>query len=673
MSNPLLETTGLPKFDEIKPHHAVPALETLITAHNRKLDNLLAANRTPKFESIIEPIENMYHELNRTWSPISHLQSVLDSVEWREAYNKSLPLITKHSTDLLQNRQLHDAYQQVSDSMPTQASKQKLALLNKELRDFHLAGVTLAKDAKTRYKSVRQELTKLEANFDQNLQDATDAWHYNTTQAANLAGLPASIKQRAKSNAKKHGLKGWRLQLDLPNYQAVLTHADSRKMRETFYKAYNTRASDEADNANWDNSTNIEKILALRHEMAQLVGFENYAEYSLATKMASNVDEVINFLTELATKARPVAERELTEIQRGKSIPMQAWDIAYNLEKFKEERFSISDDLLRQYFPFITVTKGMFSLAEKLFNVSIKENPDVSGWHETVQHFEITDTNNHLIGSFYTDLFSRQGKRGGAWMDECVIRKELSGQIESPVGFLVCNFPPPDSEGLSLLTHTEVVTLFHEFGHMLHHLLTKVSYPSIAGINGVPWDGVELPSQFMENFAWCYEVLVESSGHCETGERLPKEMFEKMNNGRHFGEGLATLRQVEFALFDFYVHAFYNSSQGSRAMDVLREVRQNVAVINYPEFNRLPHSFSHIFSGGYAAGYYSYKWAEVMAADAFSAFEEEGILNQATAQRFKQEILEIGGSADFLDAYISFRGRKPTLDALLKQKDIGTN
>jgi oligopeptidase A len=670
MSNPLLDTAQLPRFDAIKPEHALPALQELIAAHRQKLTELLDDPDAREFASLVAPLEDMGHELGRAWSPVSHLQSVLDSPEWRDAYNATLPLMTEHGTEISQNKRLQEAYQQVSDEMTADATPEMRRLVEQELRDFRLAGVALPDAEKARFKEIRQDLAALQAKFDQNVQDATDAWHYHTTDDADVAGLPAPVLTRARDDAEARDAEGWWLKLDYPNYHAVMTHADARHVREAFYRAWSTRASDEGGNADLDNSDIVEKILALRHEAANLVGFDNYADYSLATKMAGTVDEVLEFLTELAQRSRAKAEEEFEEIQDTAGRELEAWDVAYWLEKLKQSKFSVSDEVLRQYFPFTVVSRGMFSLAERLYGVEVVEVPDVSVWHDTVQYFEIRDRDGGIVGSFYTDLFARAGKRGGAWMDECVVRKDLGGDSETPVGYLVCNFPPPDSDGVSLLTHTDVVTLFHEFGHMLHHLLTRIDYPSIAGINGVPWDAVELPSQFMENFAWRYEVLVSASSHHETGEPLPRELFDKLDASRHFGEALSMLRQLEFALFDFRLHAAYDPGQGGRVMRTLNDVRDSVALVKHPDFNRQPHSFSHIFAGGYAAGYYSYKWAEVLAADAFAAFEESGIFDADTAARFRREILEIGGSRDFMEAYIAFRGRKPTLDALLRQTGI---
>jgi oligopeptidase A len=670
MSNPLLDTSSLPRFDEVRPEHVQPALDELIAAHRRKLATLLDDPAAKNFSSLIAPLEEMSHELSRVWSPVSHLQSVLENPAWRDAYNAALPLMTEHATELSQNKELHAAYQQIADDMPGDALPAMRMLIAQELRDFRLAGVALPDEEKAKYKELMQELAATQAKFDQNVQDATDAWHFHASDESQVSGLPVQVVERARSDADKQKKDGWWLKLDFPTYHAVLTHGDDRKLREVFYKAWSTRASDQGDDAQWDNSENIEKILALRHAAALLVGFTNYAEYSLATKMAGEVGEVLDFLTKLAGRTRAAAQKELDAIQEIADVELKAWDVSYYLEKLKQKKFSISDDELRQYFPASEVQSGLFGLAEKLYGIRVAERPGVCAWHDNVSFHDITDRDGRLLGSFYTDLYARTGKRGGAWMDECVIRKKLQDDATPPVGYLVCNFSPPDASGVSLLTHNDVLTFFHEFGHMLHHLLTQVDFPSIAGINGVPWDAVELPSQFMENFAWHHEVLIECSAHHRSGESLPKEVFDRLHSSRHFGEALAMLRQIELALYDFRLHASYDPAAGGRTLQVLEDVRKEVALLRYPSYNRLPHSFAHIFAGGYAAGYYSYKWAEVLAADAFSAFEEAGIFDQETARRFREEILEVGGSRDIMDAYIAFRGRKPTLDALLRLSGI---
>ncbi len=670
MTNPLLDTSSLPRFGDIAPEHVIPALTQLIADHRRRLDDLLSNTPDPEFDTLVAPLEDMEHELSRVWSPVSHLQGVLDSREWRDAYNEALPLLTEYGTELSQNARLQKAYTQVDDSLSADAGPAKRSAVEHALREFRLAGVDLGQSDKTRFRDIMRELAATQANFEHNVQDAADAWLLHIDHESDLEGLPRRTMSRAASEAEKRGRDGWLLTLDHPTYDAVMTHAENRSLRENFYHAWATRASDAGADPRWDNTDNIRKILALRHEAALLVGFGNFAEYSLATKMASSPEEVIGFVRQLAERSRSAAEHELKEIREFAGMSVEPWDLSYWLEKLKQEKYSISNEELRQYFPVNTVVDGLFNLAEKLYGVSLKRNEDVATWHEDARYFDIHDPDGQLIGGFYADMFARGGKRNGAWIDDCINRKNLTGKTTLPVGYLVCNFSPPDADADSLLTHDDVVTLFHEFGHMLHHLLTRVDYPSIAGINGVPWDAVELPSQFMENFAWNFEVLKRCSRHAETGEPLPRTLFERLDDSRHTGAAIAMMRQLEFSLFDFRLHTEFNSEDGVDVLGLLAEVRAEVALIEHPAYNRVPHSFAHIFAGGYAAGYYSYKWAEVLAADAFSAFEENGIFDRDTATRFRSEILEIGGSRDFMAAYVAFRGRRPKIDALLRHHGI---
>ena len=501
MSNPLLDTSALPRFHDITPEGAVPALQQLIAEHRRKLDDLLSGSDALDFDSLVTPLEEMSHELSRVWSPVNHLQSVLEDAAWREAYNASLPLLTEHGTELSQNRLLQQAFATVGNALTDDAPEAKRSLVDQALRDFRLAGVALPDSDKAEFKGIMQKLAATQASFDHNVQDAANHWDWFTDDGDVCAGIPELVVDRARQDARKDGQSGWRFNLDFPTYHAVMTHADSRELRHTFYKAWSTRSSDQGD-PRFDNTDNIQEILSLRHRAALLVGFENYAEYSLATKMAGENHEVLAFLTELASQARATAKQELADIQAIADEPLTPWDLPYYLEKLKQQKFSISDDELRKYFPDRKVFDGLFDLASKLFGITLKQNDEVQTWNEDVLYFDVHDDTGQTIGGFYTDLYARCGKRNGAWIDECIVRKKLNGTTVLPVGYLVCNFSPPDDSGLSLLTHNEVVTVFHEFGHMLHHLLTRVDYPSIAGINGVPWDAVELPSQFMENFAW---------------------------------------------------------------------------------------------------------------------------------------------------------------------------
>ncbi len=670
MANPLLDTSALPRFGEISPSDVLPAIEQLISEHRKQLDALLEKNPEPDFESLVVPIELMEHELGRVWSPVTHLQSVLGSQEWREAYNKALPLLTEHGTEMSQNVRLQRAYADVGQSLTAGANESRRSAVDHALRNFHLAGVDLPAADKNRFKDIMQELAAIQASFEHNVQDASDTWSLHITNVDELAGVPKQAIDFAAEDAKAKQFDGWLLSLNFPTYNAIMTHAHDRQLREKMYRAWATRGSDQGDSPEWDNSQNIASILSLRHEAANLVGFQSYADYSLATKMAGTTDEVLSFLQELSARSRTAAEQELSDLENFAGMELAPWDITFWLEKFKQARFSVSNEELRQYFPAGTVIKGLFALAARLYGVDLTEQTNVSVWHDDARYFNISNSDGELIGGFYIDLYARSGKRNGAWIDECISRQQLNGKSVLPVGYLVCNFPPRDDTGLSLLTHDDVVTLFHEFGHMLHHLLTRIDIPSIAGINGVPWDAVELPSQFMENFAWSYEVLSKCSAHPDSGDPLPRELFDKLEQSRNAGAGIAMLRQLELGLFDFRLHAEYNPDTAVPVLDVLADVRAEVCLLKHPEYNRLPHAFSHIFAGGYAAGYYSYKWAEVLAADAFSAFEEAGIFDAATARRFRSEILEVGGSRDIMDAYVAFRGRKPTIDALLRQNGI---
>jgi oligopeptidase A len=644
------------------------------------------------------------------------LNGVLNSDELRAAYNICLPLLTAWHTDLAQNEQLYRAYEHILCNEGASLNAGQRKLLENALRDFRLAGVALPQAQKQRFKQVMEQLATLQSKFDENVLDATNAWSKHIIDPAEIRGLPSPIVERARSAAQAQQQEGWLFALDAPNYQAVLMHAEHEPLRRDFYTAWSTRASDQSPLGDrWNNSDLMQQILALRHELANIVGFANYAEYSLATKMASSVTEVREFLEQLATRSRPVAQREYDELVALAGRPLNAWDVGFYAERLKQKRFDLSEEALRPYFPLPRVLAGMFAVAEKLYGVRIVERPDVDVYHDDAKLYDILNADGSRRGSFFVDLYARSKKRGGAWMDECVGRRRLGSNSSQPVAYLVCNFMPPSrslpdrspnassagaqerpsapvvhagfstgdsrwsplvtganegppsSEKPSLLTHSEVVTMFHEFGHGLHHMLTRVDYPSIAGINGVAWDAVELPSQFMENFAWRAEVLPLISGHVDTGEPLPKAELDRLLGSRTFQAGMQTARQLEFALFDWRIHAEYTPENHGRIMDVLKEVRDHVAVVKPPSFNRFPHSFQHIFSGGYAAGYYSYKWAEVLAADAFSAFEEQGIFNEAVSRKFLTAILEQGGSKDAMDAFVEFRGRKPQIEPLLKQ------
>jgi oligopeptidase A len=670
MANPLLEQQALPQFLQIRAEHVEPAVRELLDANRARLDELCGIS-CPTFASVVEPLEELHHRVSRTWSPVSHLNAVLNSDALRAGYNACLPLLSAYHTDLAQSEPLFRAYRTIAEQEGAALAPVQRRLIEHAVRDFRLAGVGLPADRKARFKTAMLELSQLQAKFEENVLDATNGWSWHVSDVGELRGLNEMLIEQARRRAAEQHVAGWTLALDQPTYVAVVTDAESGELRRAFYEAWSTRASEQGPNARrWDNSTVIEDILRRRHEAARLLDFGNYAEYALATRMAHSVAEVTDFLHELARAARGAAQKEFAELEdfAGRNLP--AWDVGFYAERLQRERYAVSQEQLRPYFPLPRVLSGLFEVAERLFGVRIRESRDAPLWHPDVRFFSLAGADGEPIGSFYLDAYARPNKRGGAWMDECVGRKHLPSGASLPVAYLVCNFLPPGSERPALLTHDDVVTLFHEFGHGLHHLLTRVDYPSIAGINGVAWDAVELPSQFLENYAWHPEVLQRISGHFASGEPLPADQQARLISTRSFHAGLATMRQLEFALFDFRLHAEYSPQQGGRVMQILREVRSEVAVIPVPDWNRFPNSFGHVFAGGYAAGYYSYKWAEVLAADAFAAFEERGVFDRGTAQRFFDAILSRGGSRDALEAFVEFRGRRPDVRALLKQHGI---
>ena len=668
--NPLLDLAGLPAFDRIRPEHIEPAV-TAVLGENRARIAELAAMRAPSFRTLVEPLEEMQHRLARVWSPASHLNAVVNGEAIRTAYNAALPLLSAYHTDLSQSEALYAGYREVERLEGPQLDPARQQVLKHTLREFRLAGVGLDEATKRRFKQVMLDIARLQSKFDENVLDSTNAFRHDVDSRAELDGLNESIIEQARRRAAEAGKSGWTFGLDQPTYVAVVTDAHSRDLRRAIYEAWSTRASDQGPSAGrWDNAPVIEQILQLRHEAAGLLGFTTYADYALATRMARSVAEVVGFLERLAQAARPAALRELAELEAYAGHPLEAWDINYYSEKLQKERYSISQEELRPYFALPRVLEGLFEVAGKLFDVRIRERAGVAVWHDTVRYFEIRDPEDQLVGSFYLDPYARPNKRSGAWMDECVGHKQLAGGAVHPVAYLVCNFLAPGAGRPALLTHDDVITLFHEFGHGLHHLLTRVAYPSLAGINGVAWDAVELPSQFMENYAWEPEVMDRIAIHVGTGEALPAQLREQLGATRRFQSGLQTVRQLEFALFDFRLHAGYDPAKGARVLETLEDVRRETAVIRPPSWNRFPESFGHIFAGGYAAGYYSYKWAEVLAADAFSAFKAQGVFDKHTAGRFKASILETGGTADALEAFVAFRGRAPEIGPLLEQAGI---
>jgi len=670
MENPLLHTDGLPGFDSIRPEHVEPAIRSQLADNRAQLQALLGKNAST-FSSLVEPIEAMQHRLQRTWSPASHLNGVVNSPALRTAYNACLPLISEYQTELGQNENLYRAYAAILERDGQQLDATQRKLIDNALRDFRLAGVALDADRKARFRQLMQELAREQSRFEENVLDSANAWSRSVADVGTLRGLPDSVIARARVLAQEKGASGWLLTLDQPTYLAVLTHAEDEDLRRELYTAWSTRASEQGPTGGqWNNSAVIDSILQHRHEAATLLGFAHYAAFSLTTKMARSADEVRAFLENLAEHCVPVARAELAELERFAGRTLNAWDVPFYAERLQREQHDVSDEELRPYFPLPRVLAGLFAVAERLYGLKIREISDVAVWHPDVRYFEIRSAQGEVVGSFYVDPYARASKRSGAWMDECIGRLEFAARRVLPVAYLVCNFLPPVAGQPALLTHDEVITLFHEFGHGLHHLLTRVRYPSLAGINGVPWDAVELPSQFMENYAWNADVLRLISAHIDSGAQLPDPLIRRLRATRTFHAGLKAVRQLEFALFDLRLHSEYDPQRGSRLAQILAEVRERVAVVPAPAFNRFAHSFSHVFAGGYAAGYYSYKWAEVLAADAFAAFEEAGVFDAAVARRFLDSILSRGGSRDALEAFVEFRGRAPDIRPLLRQFGI---
>ncbi len=674
MPNPLLEMNGLPPFDQIEPEHVEPAIDTLLAENRQRIAELLEQSEPVTWENLVQPVELLEDRLQRTWSPISHMNSVVNSEALRSAYNACLPKLSAYATEMGHNEKLFQAYRRVLDAGGLSPVQRKL--LENALRDFHLAGVDLPAAKKSRFKEVAQELSQLGSQFEENLLDSSHDWSKSISQRDDLAGLPESAVNLAQQNARERGQQDWLLTLELPCYIPVMSYADNRELRREMYRAYATRASDQFPlGAQWDNGPIMERVLALRHEMASLLGFANYAELSLATKMARSCDEVIGFLDDLARRSRGQARKELAELEefartRYGVQHLQAWDIGYYSEKLRQHRYDVTQEELKPYFPEDRVLSGLFSVANRLYGIRITEVAGVTAWDPSVRFFEIRDDSGAMRGQFYLDLYARRQKRGGAWMDSYSNRLFTEDCDQLPVAYLTCNFSPPIGGLPALFTHDEVQTLFHEFGHGLHHLLTRIDFPAVGGINGVAWDAVELPSQLMENWCWEPEALQLISGHFKDGAPIPDTLLQKMRAAKDFQSGMQMVRQLEFALFDFRIHSEYDPAKRGRIYPILQEVRAAVAVVHPPEFNRFPHSFSHIFAGGYAAGYYSYKWAEVLSADAFSLFEENGVFDRATGRAFLENILERGGSEDAMELYVRFRGREPTVDPLLKHSGI---
>ncbi len=677
-SNPLLAATDLPAFTQIRPEHVEPAIDELIAEQRTAIDRLTAADAPRDFASVMLAQERIDQRLSRAWAPVGHLHSVADTEPLREAYGNAEEKLTDHSIEMGQNRALYAAVQAVADRPDFAGlSRAERAAVEHALRDFRLSGVALEEPARARFRAIGVELSKLTTDFSNAVLDATEAWQQHITDDRDLAGIPASGRAVLRQYAKDLDLEGYLVTLKQPSVQAVLTYAENRELRERVYWAYQTRASDQGPQAGkFDNSERIEKIMALRHEAAQLLGFANAAEESLATKMALSPQVVLDFLHDLAARAKPVAQAELKELRQFavdelKLENLEPWDVGFVAEKLRQLRFTLDEEQLKPYFPLPAVIDGLFAVTGQLYGISLRLRDDIDVWSPEVRYYDVLDADGRVFAGAYFDLYARTGKRGGAWMDVCQARFRDGDALQLPVAFLTCNFAPPTENAPALLTHDDVLTLFHEFGHGLHHLLTMIDLPSIGGIDGVEWDAVELPSQFMENFGWDRPALNLFAKHYETGEPLPDELYERMLAARHFHAGLFLVRQLEFALFDFLLHLEYDPARGARTLEVLEKVRLAVAVLHPPAWQRFPHAFSHIFAGGYSAGYYSYLWAEVLSADAYGVFEEAGGIDRESGERFRREVLSVGASRPALESFVAFRGREPTPDALLRSYGLG--
>ena len=676
MPSPLLEDHLLPPFSKISVDDIVPSIKQLLENNRQTIKETLDDNSNPNWEKLIDPLDKAANRLNKSWSPIGHMNAVVNSDELRQAYEACLPLLSEFYTEMGQNKDLYKAYVKLSESedfnhWPPARKK----IIEDELLDFRLSGIALPAEDQKRFGEIQKRLSKLSSEFSNHVLDATMAWTKLIADKDELQGLPDTALEAAAEAAQKKDLEGYLFTLEFPSYIPVMTYCANRQLRREMYEAFCTRASDQGPNAEkFDNSAIMEEILELRHEKIKLLGFNNYAEYSIATKMASTTAEVLGFLNDLAKRSKPKAENEFQEMKKFAAENLglddvHAWDSSFVAEKLRQHKYAISQEELRPYFAADRVISGMFDIASRLFDIQFEKSTDFDSWHKDVRFYKIHQNGQH-IASFYLDPFAREHKRGGAWMDQCRSRMKIDGQLQLPVAYLVCNFSPPVGKKPALLTHDEVVTLFHEFGHGLHHMLTKVNEMSASGIQGVAWDAVELPSQFMENWCWEKEALDIIAEHYESGEKLPQEMVDKLLAAKNFNSALAMLRQLEYALFDFRIHCEYGTDQFLGIQGTLDDVRKQVAVIPAPEFNRFQHGFGHIFAGGYSAGYYSYKWAEVLSADAYSKFEETGIFNQQTGREFLENILEKGGSEKAEVLFEKFRGRKPNIDALLRHTGI---
>ena len=672
MSNPLLDFSSLPRFAEIEPAHVAPAIDELLAQGRAAITSVTSA--PPTWEAFVAPLEDANEHIGRAWGQVSHLHAVMDSPALREAYNANLPKITQYWTELGQNEALFAKYKELRESKEFSfLSGARRRIIENAIRDFRLSGAELPAEKKVRFAAIQEELARLGAKFSENVLDATNAFSI-TVPKDRTAGMPEDVLQAAREAAQKDGKDGFKFTLHAPSYMPVMQYAEDRALRETLYRESTTRAS-EFGRPEWDNTALIARIIELRKQLAQLLGYATFAEVSLVPKMAESPQQVLAFLDDLARRARPFAEKDATELKE--FFPdLQAWDVAYASEKLRASRYAFSDQEVKQYFPEDAAVGGLFHVAETLYRVKITPSK-APVWHEDVRFFDVRDPGDSLVGQFYMDLYARETKRGGAWMDDAIGRRRKGARVQTPVAYLNCNFSRPVGGKPALFTHDEVLTLFHEFGHGLHHLLTRVDDLGVSGINGVEWDAVELPSQFMENFCWEWDVLRGMTRHVDTGSSLPKELFEKMIAAKNFQSGMAMLRQIEFAEFDMRLHSEFDPTSGrseptapKSALALLEKVRDRVAVLKPPAYNRFPNNFSHIFAGGYAAGYYSYKWAEVLSADAYSFFEENGVLDEKVGARFRDEVLAVGGSRPAAESFRAFRGREPSVDALLRHNGM---
>ncbi|QBQ97854.1 M3 family metallopeptidase [Paraburkholderia pallida] len=685
--NPLLDFTGLPRFGEIRPEHVTPALDVLLANANAAVDRAAQPMTPSQWSDVVEPLERASEPLSRAWGVIGHLNAVADTPELRAVYGENLPRVTEFWSSVGQNLALYEKYKAITNHNSFELlSGERKKILDNALRDFRLSGAELPEDQKPRFAELQERQAALSKAFSDHVLDATNAYAFYATNETELAGLPADVVAAAREAAERENKEGWKFTLHFPSYFPVLQYSENRAMRETMYRAYVTRASElgpeyGGGKPDWDNTAIVDDELKLRAEEALMLGYNNFAEVSLTPKMAESPAQVMSFLEDLATRARPYAEKDWQELREFAASELgltqiEPWDMAFAAERLRQKRYSFSENEVKQYFPEDFVLKGLFKVTETLFGVRIRDD-NAAVWHPDVRFFRVENADGTLVAQFYLDLYAREGKRGGAWMDDARSRRKLDGSnVQTPVAYLTCNFSAPVGGRPACFTHDEVITLFHEFGHGLHHMLTRVDELSVSGINGVEWDAVELPSQFMENFCWEWDVLTEMTSHVETAKPLPRELFDKMLAAKNFQSGLGTLRQIVFSMFDMALHVDFDASKGKTVNELAREINARYHVIPQAPFSRWPNTFSHIFAGGYAAGYYSYKWAEVLSADAYAAFEEaaqaakSSVLDAATGTRYRQEILEVGGSRPAMDSFKAFRGREPSIDALLRHNGM---